>query len=92
MGQLHAKVISHEVTTEKGEDDLKILCTNLVFNRLLIREEHRPSVCENMLLRNIFGPKREVLMRLKKICLTEELPNLYSLPHMTRVIKLRRVR
>jgi len=59
--------VSHEVIIEKGEDDLQVLCTYLVFNLLLIREEHGPSVYENMLLRKIFGPKREVLMRPKKI-------------------------
>jgi hypothetical protein len=44
-----------------------------------------------MLPRKVFGPKREVVPRLKKIWQTEELPDLYS-PHITRVIKLRRVR
>jgi hypothetical protein len=45
-----------------------------------------------MLLKKIFGPKREIVTRLKKIWQTEELPDLYSLPHITRVIKLRSVR
>jgi len=71
---------------------LHILYTNTVFNLLLIREEHRLSVYENMLLRKIFGPKREVVTRLKKIWQTEELPDLYSFTHITGMIKLRRVR
>jgi hypothetical protein len=58
--------LSHEVIIGKGEDNLQILCTNTVFNLFLIREEHRLSVYEKMLLRKIFGPKREVVMRLKK--------------------------
>jgi hypothetical protein len=45
-----------------------------------------------MLPRKIFGPKREVVPRLKKIWQTEELPDLYSSPHVTRVIKLMRMR
>ena len=71
---------------------MHILYTNTVFNLLLIREEHRLSVYENMLLRKIFGPKREVVTRLKKIWQTEELPDLYSFTHITGMIKLRRVR
>jgi len=61
--------------------------TNTVFNLLPIRDEHSLAVFKNMLPRKIFGPKTEVLLRLKKIWQTEELPDLYSPPHVTRMIK-----
>ena len=66
--------------------------TNTVFSLLLNREEHRLAVFEDMLLRKMFGPKREVVPRLKQIWQTEELLDLCLSPHITRVIKLRRVR
>jgi hypothetical protein len=44
-------------------------------------------VFENRVLRRIFGPKREVTERWRK--LHEELHNLYSSPSINRVIKLK---
>jgi hypothetical protein len=56
---------------------------------LTLREEHRLRVFENMVLRRIFGPKRdEVIGKLHN----EELNNLYSSPNIVQVIKSRRMR
>ena len=47
---------------------------------------------ENMVLRRVFGPKRdEVTGKWRKIH-NEELRDLYSLPNIVRVVKSRRVR
>jgi hypothetical protein len=54
-----------------------------------LRKEHRLGVFENRVLRRIFGPKREELaggwIRLKN----EELHNMYALPNIIMVNKLR---
>jgi hypothetical protein len=51
------------------------------------REEHRLRVCENRVLRRIFGPKRvDVTGEWRKL-LIEELHNLYSSPNIIRQIK-----
>jgi hypothetical protein len=47
---------------------------------LTLREEHRLRVFENRVLRRIFGPKRDEVMRgWRKLC-NEELSDLYSSP------------
>jgi len=59
---------------------------------LTLREERRLRVFENKELRRIFGPKRdEVTMEWRKLH-NEELNDLYSSPHIIRVIKSRRIR
>jgi hypothetical protein len=59
---------------------------------LILREEHRLRVFENMVLRRIFGPKRDkVTGRWKKLHI-EEFHNLYSSPSIIRMIKSRRLR
>jgi hypothetical protein len=59
---------------------------------ITLREEHRPKVFENRILRRIFGPKRdEVKMEWRKLH-NEKLNGLYSSPSFVRVIKLRRMR
>jgi len=59
---------------------------------LTLREERKLKVFENMVLRGIFGPRREEVtgewMRLQN----EELNDLYSSPNIVRVIKSRRMR
>jgi hypothetical protein len=57
-----------------------------------LREERRLRVFENRMLRRAFGPKRdEVTGKWKKLH-NEELNDLYSLPNIVRVVKLRRMR
>jgi len=59
---------------------------------LTLREERRLRVFENRVLRRIFGSNRdEVTGEWRKIH-NEELRDLYSLPSIVRVVKLRRMR
>src|SRR5215469_8501273 len=58
---------------------------------LSLREERRLRGFENRVLRRVFGPKRDqVTGEWRK--LHEELRDLYSLPNILRVVKLRRMR
>jgi hypothetical protein len=56
-----------------------------------LREEHRLSIFENRVLRNIFGPKRDEDGSWRKLH-NDELHSLYSSPDIVRVIKSRRMR
>jgi hypothetical protein len=56
-----------------------------------LREEHRLGVFENIVLRKIFGPKREEDGSWRKLD-NDELHSLYSSPNIVRVIKARRMR
>jgi hypothetical protein len=56
------------------------------------REEHKVRVFENMLLRRIFGPKRNEETRVRRKLHNEELHRLYSLPNIIRIIKSVRMR
>ena len=59
---------------------------------LTLREERKLRVFENMVLRRIFGPRRdEVTGELSRLH-NEELNDLYSSPNIVRVIKSRRMR
>ena len=53
---------------------------------LTLREERRLRVFENMVLRRIFGPRREVTGDWRRLH-NEELNDLYSSPNIVRVIK-----
>jgi hypothetical protein len=59
---------------------------------LTVREEHRLRVFENMVLRRIFGPKRDEVTGGWRKLHNEELHGLYSSPSIVRVIKARRMR
>jgi hypothetical protein len=59
---------------------------------LTLREENRLRVLENMVLRRIFGPKRDEVTGNWGKLHNEELHNLYSLPNIIRMIKSRRMR
>jgi hypothetical protein len=59
---------------------------------LTVREEHELRVFENMILRIIFGPKRDGVTRGWIKLHNEELHNLYFSPSIIRIIKWRRIR
>jgi len=54
---------------------------------LTLREERKLRVFENMVLRRIFGPRRDEVMGQWKRLRNEELNDLYSSPNIVRVIK-----
>jgi hypothetical protein len=59
---------------------------------LTLREEHSLRVFENMVLRRIFGPKRDEVKGGWRKLLNEELRDLYSSPSIIRIIKSRKMR
>ena len=59
---------------------------------LTLREERKLRVFENMVLRRIFGPRRDEVTGEWRRLHNEELNDLYSTPNNVRVIKSRRMR
>ena len=59
---------------------------------LTLREECRLRVFENKVFRRVFGPKRDKLTGEWRKLHNEELSDLYSLPSIVRVVRLRRMR
>ena len=59
---------------------------------LTLREERKLRVLENMVLRRIFGPRRDEVTGEWRRLHNEELNDLYSSPNILRVIKSRRIR
>jgi len=54
---------------------------------LILREERKLRMFENMLLRRIFGPRRDEVTGEWRRLHNEELNDLYSSPNIVRVIK-----
>jgi hypothetical protein len=59
---------------------------------LTLREEHRLGVFEKRVLRRIFRPKGDEVMRGWRKLHNEELRDLYSSPSIIRIMKARRMR
>jgi hypothetical protein len=57
-----------------------------------LREERKLRVFENMVLRRIFGPRRDEVMGEWRRLHNQELNDLYCSPNIVRVIKWRRMR
>jgi hypothetical protein len=55
-------------------------------------EEHKLRVCENRVLRETFGPKRDEVTKEWRRLHNEELNGLYPSPNIVRVIESRRMR
>jgi hypothetical protein len=64
----------------------------LLSNALTLREESRLRVFENSVLRRVFGPKRDEVTGKWRNLRNEELNDLYSLPNIAWVVKLRKMR
>ena len=57
-----------------------------------MREERKLRVFENMVLRRIFGPRRDEITGESWRMHNEDLNDLYSSPNIVRVIKSKRMR
>ena len=70
---------------------LPVLCGCETWS-LTLREERKLRVFENMVLRRIFGPRRDEVTEEWRRLHNEELNDLYSSTNIVRVIKSRRIR
>jgi hypothetical protein len=63
-----------------------------VFHRCeILREEHRMRLCENRVLKRIFGPKRDEVVGGRRKLHNEKIHNVYSSPNINRITMLRRM-
>jgi hypothetical protein len=73
-----------------------MLCVPYVYGcetwLLILREEHRLMVFEFRVARRIFGPKKEKVIGEWRKLYNDKLNDLYCLPNIFWVIKLRRMR
>ena len=70
----------------KIRTDRNIILPNVLYVceawSLTLREEHRPRVFENRVMRRIFGPRRDKVTGERRKLHNEELNNLYSSPNI----------
>ena len=76
----------------KDQDILPVVLYGCETWSLTLREEKKLRVFENMVLRRIFGPRRDEVTWEWRRLHNEELNDLYSSPNIVRVIKSRRMR
>lgn len=57
----------------------------------VLKEGHGLKVCESMVLKKVFVPKKEEVRGVWRILHTEELYNLFSPPNIIKVIKFSRM-
>jgi len=67
------------------------VCVTVTWS-LILREERKLRVFENIVLRRIFGPRRDEVTGAWRSLHNEELNDLYCSPNIVRVIKSRRMR
>jgi len=92
-----AEPVVFQVAIQKLKDQYRIIILPVVLYgckawSLTLREERKLKVLENMVLRRIFGPRKDEVMGEWRRLHNEERNDLYSSPNIVRVIKSRRMR
>ena len=90
---LSSRLLSKNLKTKiYGTINLSVVLYGCETWSLTLREERKMRVFENMVLRRIFGPRRDEVTGEWWRLHNEELNDLYSSPNTVRVIKSRRMR